>query len=114
MLDVTQRQLVRVWHHLEQAAVGKASHGYVAEVYAYAVSPRDPAAEGGPADGGIFGRAARLSQARLAERSLAALLRLFVDVTGCTVEVDGLTIEGWERAGDGFSHRCHVRVTEGP
>jgi hypothetical protein len=103
--DITLNQALSVWSDLEQAYFGKNGFGGdTAEIYAYRLQPYNPSAH---LNETVIGEKAKREQAVIAGSNLFFLLRTFMKMRDCYIEVDG---EDPETLLHGLVHRCHAKV----
>lgn len=111
--DVSLSQALSVWSDLCDAFHGANGFGgNVAEIYAYRLQTRRPAAEGGADAVDSLTTSTRADQARQAGAALAALLTLFIAERNVHVWIDGAPFARVAGAlvREGFDHRVHVRI----
>lgn len=104
-------ELMRVWGELVEAYHGVNGYGGdTAEVYAYRLMGRNPAAEAS-STGYRSGGAVR-KQERVARLAFAQLCTAFELEYGCEVRIDDHKPEDWVMV-TRFDHRAHVKVVRG-
>jgi hypothetical protein len=108
MIDLSQRQLLKLWPELDDALYGKNGFGAdTAEIYAYTVLPADPSADS--ASPAAMREEARRENALQAARTLHAVLVLFSEIRDCVITVDDDRLGKWMLTWE-FEHRVHITV----
>lgn len=117
ILSVPLIELLRIWAELTSAYYGRASHGDVAEIYAYRLMVRSPKAEKDivEAKGNIAWHSLHRDKFISAAKALCELCELFRDEFECRITIDGYQLSEWRflhtsENGVLFDHRAHVKV----
>jgi hypothetical protein len=108
MTAISMDQLLNLWIKLEDAYTGNASHGSVAEVYAYTLMPYSPSYTHTTI--AIFDES-RLELEKDAGTALVEVVERFQKLRLCKVTIDGLEPRQW-LADVKFCHRAHVAVVK--
>jgi hypothetical protein len=111
VIEASIPQILSVWTELEDARLGV--HGFgssTAEIYAYRLLPHSPLAA---ANAGTLSAAAQEVLARVASRSLAAILDKFMELRPrVTITVDGFKYRPGRTELPPCFHRWHIEVVE--
>lgn len=122
MNAMSMRQALLVWHELEMALQGKASHGDVTEIYAYRLTPTCPSLEGGliykvlenPA---AFAHNEAKTYATQTKNDLIDVCEMFEQTAQAEIRVktsrfDSISLEEWKKDESHFIHRVHLHVSQ--